>query len=157
MRPHPKQASLVAAVTPAKKDLTVTIAKSHQVYLIQYSATTIYYESHLRNIHVGTKVTGSLVGTTMTAQRISSKVVTRTSTATSGIASPNFGASGPCVGRKYVGNVERFFSGTRGVARTTCGAVEVGVRREGWNATSATTRLRVAIEPGESLASGGRA
>lgn len=103
----------------------MTIAKSHQVYLIQYSATTIYYESHLRNIHVGTKVTGSLVGTTMTAQRISSKVVTRTSTATSGIASPNFGASGPCVGRKYVGNVGRFFSGTRGVARTTCGATEV--------------------------------
>ena len=114
--------AVVAVVTPAKKDLTVTIAKSHQVYLIQYSATTIYYGSHLRNIHVGTKVTGSLVGTTMTAQGISTKVVTRTSTATSGIASPNFGASGPCVGNKYVGNVERFFSGTRGVANLGCRA-----------------------------------
>lgn len=97
--------AVVSSLIPTEKKLEVVRKNTSTTYTIQYSATTMFYGSRLKSIKVGTKVTvaGILTGTTIFAQRISTR--TPTSTSTSGIVVPDFGASGPFVGLKYVGNI----------------------------------------------------
>jgi hypothetical protein len=74
-------------------------------YVIRYSATTVFYGSRPTSIVQGTMITvaGILKGTTIWAQKVSTK--RPSSPVVSGIGTPNYGASGPYVGVKYVGNV----------------------------------------------------
>lgn len=95
----------VTLIDRAGKSLEVVRKNNSTVFTIIYSETTAFYGSRLSAIKVGTVLTiaGVLSGTTLRAQKISTRSATTASP--SGTGGSSFGLSGPYSGLKYVGNV----------------------------------------------------
>ncbi|MHB8378615.1 MAG: hypothetical protein ACYDB2_01695 [Acidimicrobiales bacterium] len=97
--------AVVTLIDRAGKSLDVVRKNNSTMFTIIYSARTAFYGSRPSAIKVGIVLTiaGVLRGTTLRAQKISTRAATTGTTAGSGGSS--FGTSGPFTGLKYVGNV----------------------------------------------------
>jgi|GEM_PF-2489877 len=97
--------AVVTEINRSAKSLDIVRKNNSTVFTIVYSNTTYFYGSRLSAIKVGTVLTiaGLLSGTTLTAQKISTRKPA--SGGTYGLNGGSLGVNGPFAGLKYVGNV----------------------------------------------------